>query len=70
VTASTAPAPAPSAVPPGSMDRPPRWVSIALILSGIVLIVLETPNLLFFVGLLFAVIGLYFLLEKPPVPQT
>ena len=37
----------------------PSWTAPALILSGIVLVVVETPNLLFFLGLGLVILGLY-----------
>ena len=39
--------------------RWPSWTAPALILSGIVLVVVETPNLLFFLGLGLVFLGLY-----------
>lgn len=49
----------------GVEGRPsyPLWAAIALFLSGAFLMVVETPNLLFFLGLVLFSLGLYVLLR-------
>lgn len=60
----------PSALPPGQSAgvaaRPayPLWAAIALMLSGMFLMVVETPNLLFFLGLALTLLGLYVFLRE------
>lgn len=55
------PTPSPTgAAPParaGAAGRVPAWAPIALILSGLVLIVVDTADLLFFAGLAFLLAG-------------
>ncbi len=40
------------------------WPGVALLLAGVVVMVTETPNLLFFLGLLFFVVGIYALVNR------
>ena len=42
----------------------PLWATIALVLSGVFLMVVDTPDLLFFLGLAFFLLGLYLLLRE------
>ena len=42
----------------------PLWAAIALVLSGGFLIVVATPDLLFFLGLVLFLLGLYLLLRR------
>ncbi len=59
----------PSASSPGATSyvkaRPsyPWWAAIALVLSGVFLMLVETPNLLFFLGLILSSLGLYVFLR-------
>ena len=43
----------------------PLWAAILLVLSGVFLIIVETPNLLFFLGVAFVLVGVYVLLVRP-----
>ncbi|HLY76797.1 MAG TPA: hypothetical protein VKT21_02795 [Thermoplasmata archaeon] len=56
--------PDPSAPGPVAALPPPLWASVALLISGAVLIIAETPNLLFFVGVGLLVIGAYTLMLR------
>ena len=49
--------------------RPPRWAALALVLSGMVLMIVETPNLLFFLGLAFSTVGLLVWVGSQPSPR-
>ncbi len=60
VNESTARAPSPGTRP----TRGPVWPGAALLVAGVVVMVTETPNLLFFVGLLFFVVGVYVLMNR------
>lgn len=55
---------------PSSRERRwPPWTSLALILSGVIVMIVETPNLLFFVGLGFVIAGLYVWLEQRAIDR-
>lgn len=44
----------------------PRWSSVTLVVTGGAIALLETDNLLFFVGLLFLGLGIYGLARRRP----
>jgi uncharacterized membrane protein len=58
----------------GGVERAPFWASTALVASGVVLIVLETASMLFFLGILFLMVGGVAMLDRrktrasPPAP--
>jgi len=48
---------------------PPLWVAVATLVSGIVIIVVDTPDLLFFLGVGLALVGAYlFVLRHNATP--
>ncbi len=48
----------------------PAWPIAALLLSGLVIVVLETPNLLFFLGLILIIAGIVYALgARAPAPE-
>lgn len=58
---------------PSQGPRPTRvsaWPGVALVLAGVVVMVTETPNLLFFLGLLFFVVGIYALVNRSATPSA
>jgi membrane-bound ClpP family serine protease len=49
----------------------PLWAGLSLVVSGLVLIVVETPNLLFFFGVGLLVLGVYALVKRrSAAPRT
>ncbi len=54
---------------PTAAARPrPRWplpLSIAILVGGGILVVLETPSLLFFLGLFLIAVGIYGIARRP-----
>lgn len=48
--------------------RPPFWAALALVLSGMVVMIVETPSLLFFLGLAFSTAGLLALVRSQASP--
>ncbi len=52
--------------PVGEAAQPslPLWAAILLVLSGVFLIIVETPNLLFFLGVVLVLVGVYVLLVR------
>ncbi len=51
----------------GGRDTPPLWSGAALLLSGLFLMIVETPNLLFFLGAVFVIAGVYALVARHSV---
>jgi membrane-bound ClpP family serine protease len=49
---------------PSSYHQVPLWTAVAILLSGFVLVVVETPSLLFFLGVVFALLGVYLLVAR------
>lgn len=49
----------PQAAEPGAPTHWPRWISVVIVVSGVVVLVTETTNLLFFAGLALVGIGIY-----------
>ncbi len=48
----------------------PAWPTAALLLSGLVIVILETPNLLFFLGLILIIAGIVYALGgRGPAPE-
>ncbi len=63
----------PTGRPPSQEARPTQgatWAGAALLVAGIVVMVTETPNLLFFLGLLFFVAGVWALANRSRAPAT
>ena len=54
----------PPPTPTPSPRLPPLWAAIALIVSGLVVMVVDTADLLFFVGLALLAVGLYALVGR------
>jgi membrane-bound ClpP family serine protease len=54
----------PVAGAPPVTQLPPLWAALALILSGIVIIVVETFSLLVLLGLVFLIVGIYVLYQR------
>ncbi len=52
--------------PVGKAAQPPLplWAAVLLVLSGVFLIIVETPNLLFFLGVVLVLVGVYVLLVR------
>ncbi len=49
---------------PPAYHQVPLWTAVALLMSGFLLLVLETPNLLFFLGVAFALLGVYVVVAR------